>query len=115
VEEALNTLLEAEALIEMYLGGLSVRRVADITPGVTGARISASMIARFSKELRQDGREGVTDRWWATFHAFWTNCRIVAEASLRGEVKNVSVLVAIVVAQSHHLETRWTNFLHELT
>ena len=61
VEETLNELLEAgleryrrregsveEALIEMYLAGVSVRRVEDITEALWGSKVSPSTISELN-------------------------------------------------------------------
>ena len=39
-----------ETLIEMYLAGVSVRRVADITEALWGSKVSASTISELSKK-----------------------------------------------------------------
>lgn len=87
-----------EALVEMYLAGVSVRRVEDITEQLWGSRVSPSTISEMNQKIY--GRiEG------------WRNQPIVGEypyvyldgiwlkRSWGGEVKNVSVLVAIGVDQ----------------
>jgi hypothetical protein len=42
-----------EALIEMYLAGVSVRRVEDITQALWGTRISARLFVSLQKRRRQ--------------------------------------------------------------
>ena len=60
-----------EALIEMYLAGVSVRRVEDITQALWGTRVSASHGQRPEPEdLRQDRRVARSGRWWAIFRMF---------------------------------------------
>ncbi len=39
-----------EALIEMYLAGVSVRRVEDITEALWGSKVSASTISELNKK-----------------------------------------------------------------
>src|SRR3954463_5693718 len=53
-----------EALIEMYLAGISVRRVEDITEALWGTRVSPSTVSNLNKQnLRQDrGLAQATDR-----------------------------------------------------
>jgi putative transposase len=44
-----------EALIEMYLAGISVRRVEDIAEALWGTRVSPSTVSNLQQEdLRQD-------------------------------------------------------------
>ena len=40
-----------EALVEMYLAGVSVRRVEDITEALWGSRVSPSTISDLNKRL----------------------------------------------------------------
>src|SRR6201982_3392074 len=40
-----------EALIEMYLAGVSVRRVEDITQALWGTRVSASTVSRLNQKI----------------------------------------------------------------
>ena len=49
-----------EALIEMYLAGVSVRRVEDITEALWGSRVSPSTISELNKKPMSTLRIGVT-------------------------------------------------------
>ncbi|MCK7485512.1 MAG: transposase [Bacillus subtilis] len=40
-----------EALMEMYLAGVSVRRVEDITEALWGTRVSAGVVSKLNQEL----------------------------------------------------------------
>ena len=40
-----------EALIEMYLAGVSVRRVEDITQALWGTRVSASTVSDLNQKI----------------------------------------------------------------
>ena len=40
-----------EALIEMYLAGVSVRRVEDITEALSGTRVSPSTVSNLNKKI----------------------------------------------------------------
>lgn len=42
-----------ESLIEMYLAGVSVRRVETITEALWGTRVSASTVSRLNKRIYQ--------------------------------------------------------------
>ena len=85
-----------EALIEMYLAGISVRRVEDITQALWGTRVSPSTVSNLNKKVY-----GRIDRWlkepttgrfaYVFLDGIWL------KRSWGGEVKNVSVLVAIGV------------------
>ena len=114
-----------EALIEMYLAGVSVRRVEDITEALWGTRVSPGTVSNLNKK--------VYDRIEK-----WINAPITGEYSYvfldgiwlkrcwAGEVKNVSVLVAVGVDQDgyrHMLGVQegakedkesWTRFLRHL-
>jgi transposase-like protein len=114
-----------EALIEMYLAGVSVRRVEDITQALWGTRVSASTVSDLNQKIY-----GKIDQWrqrplvgefpYVYLDGLWL------KRSWGGEVKNVSVLVAIGVAQSGYREIlgvsegakedgpSWTAFLREL-
>jgi putative transposase len=47
-----------EALIEMYLAGVSVRRVEDITQALWGTRVSASTVSELNQKIY-----GKIDEW----------------------------------------------------
>jgi transposase-like protein len=92
-----------EALIEMYLAGVSVRRVEDITEALWGTRVSPSTVSDLNKKI------------YGTIEA-WRNRRIegeppyvyldgiVLKRSWAGEVRNVSLLVAIGVNERGYRE-----------
>ena len=91
-----------EALIEMYLTGVSVRRVEDITEALWGSKVSLSTISELNKK--------------AYVHIEnWRNrplqggrypCVYVDEIYLRcnwgGEFENVAILVAIAVNEDSY-------------
>jgi len=85
-----------EALIEMYLAGVSVRRVEDITEALWGTRVSPSTASELNRKIyaridawRNRRIEG--DHPYVFLDGMWLN------RSWGGEVTNVSVLVAIGV------------------
>ena len=114
-----------EALIEMYLAGVSVRRVEDITQALWGTRVSASTVSDLNQKIY-----GKIEEWrqqplvgefpYVFLDGLWQ------KRSWGGEVKNVSVLVAIGVSQTGYREVlavsegakedkaSWTNFLREM-
>ena len=46
-----------EALVEMYLAGVSVRRAEDITEALWGSRISSSTISELNKKIYKNIEE----------------------------------------------------------
>ena len=92
-----------EALIEMYLAGVSVRRVEDITEALWGTRVSPSTVSNLNKKIyakieewRHKPIEGE--------HPYVFLDGIVMKRSWAGEVRNVSLLVAIGVTADGYRE-----------
>ena len=85
-----------EALIEMYLAGVSVRRVEDITEALWGTRVSPSTVSDLNKKIY-----GTIEAWRNRLiegeHPYVYLDGIVLKRSWAGEVRNVSLLVAIAV------------------
>jgi putative transposase len=85
-----------EALIEMYLAGVSVRRVEDITEALWGTRVSPSTVSELNKKIY-----GTIEAWRNRpiegEHPYVYLDGIVLKRSWAGEVRNVSLLVAIAV------------------
>ena len=111
-----------EALIEMYLAGVSVRRVEDITEALWGTRVSPSTVSDLNKKI------------YGTIEA-WRNRPIEGEHPYvyldgivlkRSWARNVSLLVAIGVNESGYREilgicegakedkSGWSEFLKHL-
>ena len=85
-----------EALIEMYLAGVSVRRVEDITEALWGTRVSPGTVSNLNKKIysqieawRNQPIEGEQPYLYLD--------GIVLKRTWAGEVRNVSLLVAISV------------------
>jgi transposase-like protein len=85
-----------EALMEMYLAGVSVRRVEDITEALWGERVSSGTVSRLNQEL-YERIEAWRNRPIQGRHAYVFFDGIWLKRSWGGEVRNVSVLVAIGV------------------
>jgi putative transposase len=90
-----------EALVEMYLAGVSVRRVEDITEALWGTRISPSTVSELNQKIYQQidtWRNQPIERQYPYIYldGIWL------KRSWGGEVKNVAVLVAIGVAADGH-------------
>ena len=88
-----------EALIEMYLAGVSVRRVEDITEALWGNRVSPSTVSNLSKKIYGRINEW-RNRQIAGAHPYVYLDGIYLKRSWGGEVRNVAVLVAIGVSKS---------------
>ena len=92
-----------EALIEMYLAGVSVRRVEDITEALWGTRVSPSTVSDLNKKIY-----GTIEAWRnqpiAGEHPYVYLDGIVLKRSWAGEVRNVSLLVAIGVNDNGYRE-----------
>ena len=114
-----------EALVEMYLAGVSVRRVEDITQALWGTRVSASTVSDLNQKIYQQIEEWRQQPLVGEFPYVFLD-GLWLRRSWGGEVKNVSVLVAIGVAQTGYRQilavsegakedkTSWTAFLREL-
>ena len=114
-----------EALIEMYLAGVSVRRVEDITEALWGTRVSPGTVSNLNKKIY-----GQIDTWrnrpLEGSHPFVYLDGIWLKRSWGGTVENVSVLVAIGVNSEGYREIigvvegakedkeSWKNFLRHL-
>jgi len=85
-----------EALIEMYLAGVSVRRVEDITEALWGSRVSPSTISNLNKKLYVKIEEWLS-RPIEGKHPYVFLDGIWLKRSWGGEVRNVSILVAFGV------------------
>lgn len=85
-----------EALIEMYLAGVSVRRVEDITEALWGTRVSPSTVSELNKKIYAT-IEQWRNRPITGEHPYVYLDGIVMKRTWAGEVRNVSLLVAIAV------------------
>ena len=114
-----------EALVEMYLAGVSVRRVEDITEALWGTRVSPSTVSELNKKIYakiDDWR----NRPIEGEHAYVYLDGMWLKRSWGGEVRNVAVLVAIGVRHDGYREIlgvvegakedaeSWRNFLRHL-
>jgi len=85
-----------EALMEMYLAGVSVRRVEDITEALWGTRVSPSTVSSLNKKIYQR-IEAWRNQPILGEHPYIYLDGIVMKRTWAGEVRNVSLLVAIGV------------------
>jgi putative transposase len=87
-----------EALVEMYLAGVSVRRVEDITEALWGTRVSSSTVSELNKKIYGQIHEW-RNRPIEGEHAYVYLDGIWLKRSWGGEVKNIAILVAVGVDQ----------------
>ena len=82
-----------EALIEMYLAGVSVRRVEDITEALWGTKVSPSTVSELNQKIY-----GKIEEWRMQpiigEHPYIFVDGVYLKRSWGGEVQNVSALVA---------------------
>jgi transposase-like protein len=90
-----------EALVEMYLAGVSVRRVEDITEALWGTRVSSGTVSRFNQKSYRH-IEAWRNRQIEGECPYLFLDGVVLKRSWAGEVRNVSVLVAIGVGADGH-------------
>src|SRR5512141_3256590 len=90
-----------EALVEMYLAGVSVRRVEDITEALWGTRVSSGTVSRLNQKIYRH-IEAWRNRKIEGEVPYLLLDGVVLERSWAGEVRNVSVLVAIGVGTDGH-------------
>jgi putative transposase len=92
-----------EALVEMYLAGVSVRRVEDITEALWGTRVSPSTVSELNQKIYTQ-IEAWRNRPIEGGHAYVYLDGLWLKRSWGGEVKNVAVLVAIGVRSDGYRE-----------
>lgn len=92
-----------EALIEMYLAGVSVRRVEDITEALWGSRVSSGTISNLNQKAYEN-IEKWRSRPLSGEYAYLYVDGVYLKRSWGGEIQNVSVLVAIGVNQDGYRE-----------
>jgi len=92
-----------EALVEMYLAGVSVRRVEDITEALWGQRVSPSTVSALNQKIYEQ-IDAWRNRPIEGAHAYVFLDGIWLKRSWGGEVKNIAVLVAIGVREDGYRE-----------
>lgn len=115
-----------EAIVEMYLAGVSVRRVEDITEALWGSRVSAGSVSRMNQKV-YDKIEQWRNQPIEGKHPFVFMDGIYLKRSWGGEMKNIAVLVAIGINSDGFTEIlgvaegikedseSWREFLRYLT
>lgn len=87
-----------EALIEMYLAGVSVRRVEDITEALWGTKVSPGTISNLNKKAYEHIEQWRTRPLSGKYPYVYVD-GVYLKRSWGGEIQNVSVLVAIGVSE----------------
>ena len=85
-----------EALVEMYLAGVSVRRVEDITEALWGTRASSGTVSRLNQKIYRHIEAWRNRQITGEFPYVYLD-GVILKRSWAGEVKNISVLIAIGV------------------
>lgn len=86
-----------EALIEMYLAGVSVRRVEDVTEALWGTRVSSGTVSNLNQKIYKHIEAWRTRAIEGEYPYVFLD-GMVLKRTWAGEVRNVSILVAIGVA-----------------
>ena len=86
-----------EALIEMYLAGVSVRRVEDITEALWGTKVSPGTISNLNKKAYGHIETWRTRPLTGKYPYVYVD-GVYLKRSWGGEIRNVSILVAIGVS-----------------
>jgi putative transposase len=90
-----------EALIEMYLAGVSVRRVEDITQALWGTKVSPGTVSNLNQKIYKRIEKWRNRPIEGRFPYVYLD-GIVLKRTWAGEVRNVSVLVATGVSSTGH-------------
>lgn len=92
-----------EALIEMYLMGVSTRKVSDITDALCDVSVSASTQSRLNKKVYQKLEEWRQRSLPPVVPYMWLD-GVVMKARIAGRYENVALLVAIGVNSEGYRE-----------
>jgi transposase-like protein len=92
-----------EALMEMYLAGVSVRRVEDITQALWGTKVSAGTVSRLNQQIYKKIEEW-RSRPLENTYAYVFLDGLVMKRTWADEVQNVSILAAFGVTQDGYRE-----------
>jgi putative transposase len=109
---------------EMYIKGISTRKVADVTRELCGLEVSASQVSRLTAELDQ-GLEAFRSRRLGAFRYLLVDARY-EKVRLDGHIVDVAVLIAVGITPEGHrevigcsislseAEVHWRSFLESL-
>jgi transposase-like protein len=114
-----------EALVEMYLAGVSVRRVEDITEALWGAKVSAGTVSKLNQKVYVKIEEWRQRTLLVSYPYVYLD-GIYLKRNWGGSFENVAVLVAMAVNEEGQREVigaaegmkedkeSWKNFLVSL-
>jgi len=114
-----------EAIVQMYLAGVSVRRVEDVTEALWGTRVSSGTVSNLNQKVYKHIERWLKQRIEDRFVYVYLD-GIALKRSWGGEIKNVSILAAIGVdekgfrrilgvAEGHKEDKAgWLGFLKQL-
>ena len=115
-----------EALIEMYLAGVSVRRVEDITEALWGTKVSPGTISNLNKKAYAHIDNWRTRSLAGKTYSYVYVDGIYLKRCWGGEFENISILIAIGINEDGYREIigaaeglkedteSWKNFFVEL-
>ena len=93
-----------EALIEMYLAGVSVRRVEDITEALWGSKVSPATISELNKKAYVHIEDWRNRPLQGGRYPYVYVDGIYLRRNWGGEYENVAILVAIAVNEDGYRE-----------
>ena len=93
-----------EALIEMYLAGVSVRRVEDITEALWGSKVSPATISELNKKVYVHIEDWRNRPLQGGKYPYVYVDGIYLRRNWGGEYENVAILVAIAVNEDGYRE-----------
>ena len=115
-----------EALIEMYLAGVSVRRVEDITEALWGSKVSPGTISNLNQKAYVHIEEWRNRKLTSEEYPYVFVDGIYLKRSWGGAIENIAILVAIAVNREGYREVigaaegmkedkeSWKDFLRSL-
>lgn len=92
-----------EALIEMYLAGVSVRRIEDVTEALWGTKVSAGTISEMNKKVYGHIETWRSRKLSGTYPYVYFD-GIFLKRCWGGSFENVSILVALAVDEDGYRE-----------
>lgn len=92
-----------EALVEMYLAGVSERRVSDITEILWDTKVSAASVSRLNKKVYPRIEAWRTRKLTDEYPYVYVDGTVI-KRNWAGEVENISVLIAIGVNSDGYRE-----------
>lgn len=92
-----------EALIEMYLAGVSVRRVEDITEALWGTKVSAGTVSQLNKKVYSHIETWRNRQLKGSYPYVYVD-GIYLKRNWGGEYENVAILVAMAVNEDGYRE-----------